>query len=65
MDYTHIKSLREAVLEELRQEFSPMPITVEHYKLAEIRLQTLLGIAVSDITAQVSASADMVRDQKK
>jgi hypothetical protein len=58
--YKQIQNLRELLMEEMRKEFGGA-ISLEHYKLLEMRLQTLLMIDSDDFSGIRSA----IREYKK
>lgn len=53
--------LRRQIVEEIKEEFNPMPLTVEHYKLAEMRLQTALGVATQTIAEELEVMNEEMR----
>lgn len=56
MNYDEIQTLRKQIIAELVSEFPGLPLSIEHYKLAEMRVQTaLLGkTETADVTVKTN-----------
>lgn len=59
INYDVLKATRELLLDDIRSEFPGVPLSTDHYILAEHRLQTLLqaelidGLTVNKISSEV------------
>lgn len=62
MTYDDIKNLRSAVLEEIQEQFFGLPLTVEHHKLCEMRIQTIaLLLNKNTLTDEIKGASSDIR----
>lgn len=61
MDYSQIRALRIAIIDEIKVDLGGVPFSVDHYRLAELRLQTAIGVSVTNMTEEVEAETEKVR----
>lgn len=69
MKYDDIATLRSAILEEIREQFYGLPITVEHYKLCEMHVQTIIMLlnknTLRDEIVKVADDIEKSNDKSK
>lgn len=65
MIYRDISELRKSIIEEMKAEFPGLPLTIEHYRLAEVRLQTALGVSIQEMTQQVNEIVEEKQEAAK
>jgi hemoglobin-like flavoprotein len=64
MEYAPLQRLRRALLEEVKEEFNGLPLTVEHYQLVETRLQTALSLSLGEAADKVEAQVEKARNKR-
>lgn len=68
MIYDEITKLRASLLEEIKEQFFGLPLTIEHYKLCEMRVQTALIMMNStgkNSVAGISSGIEVETEDRK
>ena len=64
MKYADLHDLRDAVIEEIKEETPNVPITVEHLKLAELRLSNLLTVMLDSKTQEITERVAKMKEDR-